>query len=176
MLQFFHEATTSQCFLYNFLLNFAQIVKFNFLIHLTQHNLLWMILGCFTKAHKLMICYHWRFPQHQGDGKTPMLGKTEEQKEKRVAQDEMAGWHHWFNGHELGQSPGDSEGQGGLACCSPRGRKQLDTTGWLNNSKVFEKDSTKWNLFPKSTEEKGTQWTLRCMCLFELQFSLVYAQ
>ena len=37
------------------------------------------------------------------------------------------------NGHKLGQTPGDSEGQGGLACCSPWGRKELDTTGRLNN-------------------------------------------
>ena len=35
----------------------------------------------------------------------------------------MVGWHHQFNGHELGQIPGDGEGQGGLACCSPWGHK-----------------------------------------------------
>ena len=40
----------------------------------------------------------------------------------------LVGWHHWFNGHELGQTPGDGEGQGGLACCSPWGRKELDRT------------------------------------------------
>ena len=38
----------------------------------------------------------------------------------------MVGWH------ELGQTPGDGEGQGGLACCSPWGRKESDTTGQLN--------------------------------------------
>ena len=31
----------------------------------------------------------------------------------------MVGLHHQFNGHELGQTPGDGEGQGSLACCSP---------------------------------------------------------
>ena len=36
----------------------------------------------------------------------------------------MVGWHHWFNGHELEQAPGDSEEQGSLACCSPWGRKE----------------------------------------------------
>ena len=41
------------------------------------------------------------------------------QKEKRAAGAEMAGEHHRLNGHELGQTPGDGEGQGGLACCSP---------------------------------------------------------
>ena len=44
-------------------------------------------------------------------------------------EDEMAGWHHRCNGHDLGQTSGDGEGQGGLACCSPRSYKELDTTG-----------------------------------------------
>ena len=39
------------------------------------------------------------------------------------------------NWHELGQTLGDGEGQGGMACCSPWGHKELDTTGWLNNNK-----------------------------------------
>ena len=46
----------------------------------------------------------------------------------------MAGQHHRCNQHELRQTPGDAEGQGGLACCSPWGRKESDTTGRLNNS------------------------------------------
>ena len=46
----------------------------------------------------------------------------------------MAGWDHQFNGHELGRTPGDGRGQGGLACCSPQGRKESDTTEQLNNS------------------------------------------
>ena len=44
--------------------------------------------------------------------------------------DEMAGWHHWLNGHEFEQILGDSEGQGSLACCSPCGLKESDTTEW----------------------------------------------
>ena len=40
----------------------------------------------------------------------------------------MVGWYHRFNGHELGQTPRDGDGQGGLACCSPWGHKELDTT------------------------------------------------
>ena len=40
-----------------------------------------------------------------------------------VAEDEMVGWHHQLNGHELGQTQGDSEGQGGLASCNPGGLK-----------------------------------------------------
>ena len=38
------------------------------------------------------------------------------------------GWHYQLNVHEFEQTPGDSEGQGGLACCSPRGRKESGTT------------------------------------------------
>ena len=37
----------------------------------------------------------------------------------------MVGWHHQLNGHEFEQTPGDGEGQGGLACCSPWGRKEV---------------------------------------------------
>ena len=59
------------------------------------------------------------------------------QKEKRASEDEMAGWHQGCNGHELGQTSGDGEGQGGLACCSPWGRKESDTTGPLNNNKFI---------------------------------------
>ena len=38
-----------------------------------------------------------------------------------MTEDEMVGWHHQLNGHEFQQTPGDSEGQGSLACCSPWG-------------------------------------------------------
>ena len=44
------------------------------------------------------------------------------------AKDDMVGQHHQFNGHELGQTPGDGEGQGSLACCSPLGYEESDTT------------------------------------------------
>ena len=40
----------------------------------------------------------------------------------------MAGWHHGFSGHELGQTPGNGEGQGGLVCCSLWGLKESDMT------------------------------------------------
>ena len=41
-------------------------------------------------------------------GKEPNAGKDWRQEEKRVIEDEMVGWHHWFNGHELGKTLGDS--------------------------------------------------------------------
>ena len=49
-----------------------------------------------------------------------MPGKIEG-RSKRVSEDEMAVWHHQCNEHELGQTPGDGEGQGALASCSPWG-------------------------------------------------------
>ena len=48
----------------------------------------------------------------------------------------MVGWCQQFTGHELGQTLGDGEGQGGLACWSPWGRKKLETTWWLNNNNI----------------------------------------
>ena len=59
--------------------------------------------------------------------------KDRGQQEKGLTEDEMVGWHHLLNGHEFKQTPGDSEGQGSLACCSPRGRKESDTTEQWNN-------------------------------------------
>ena len=52
-----------------------------------------------------------------------------------MTEDEMIGWHHQFDGHKFEQAPGDGEGQGSLACCSPRGCKESDTTEQLNSSK-----------------------------------------
>ena len=40
----------------------------------------------------------------------------------------MVGWHHPLNGYEFEQTREDGEGQGSLACCSPRGRKESDIT------------------------------------------------
>ena len=51
-----------------------------------------------------------------------------------MTEPEMAGWYHQCNGHELRQTPGDGEGQGGLACCSPWDCKESDTTRRLNNN------------------------------------------
>ena len=63
-------------------------------------------------------------------GKDPDSGQDWRQKEKRAIEDKMVGWHHWFNGHELGQTLGDGEGQGGLACCSPWCSKETCLSNW----------------------------------------------
>ena len=51
------------------------------------------------------------------------------------------GWHHQLDGHEFEQALGVGDGQGGLACCSPRGHRESDTTEWLNWNKLG-----KWGL------------------------------
>ena len=51
-----------------------------------------------------------------------------------MTEDEMVGWYHRLNGHEFEQTPGDGEGQGSLACCSPWGCKELDMTWQVNNN------------------------------------------
>ena len=66
-------------------------------------------------------------------GNDPDAGKDFRQEEKRVAEDEMVGWHHQLSRHEFEQTPGDSEGQGSLACYSPWGCQELDMTLQLNN-------------------------------------------
>ena len=45
-----------------------------------------------------------------------------------MPEDEMIGWHHQPNGREFGWTLGVGDGQGGLACCSSRGREWSDTT------------------------------------------------
>ena len=67
-------------------------------------------------------------------GKVPDTEKDWGQKEKRASEDEMAGWHHQCNGHELGQTSGGGEGQAYLVCCSPWGHKESDMTERRNNS------------------------------------------
>ena len=64
--------------------------------------------------------------------KDPDAGKDWRREEKGMTEDEMVGWNHRFNGHEFEQAPGVGDGQGGLPCCSPWGRKELDMTEWLN--------------------------------------------
>ena len=65
-------------------------------------------------------------------GKDPDAGKYWTGEEKGTTEDERVGWHHWLDAHEFEQVPGVGDGQGSLVCCSPWGRKELDTTDWLN--------------------------------------------
>ena len=87
-------------------------------------------------------------------GKDLDSGKDWRQK-RRVRQDETVGWHHQFNRHELGQTPGDGQKQGSLACCSPRGRRVRHNLGT---------EQQQWSSFVKyktTTTCRGcTHWTV----------------
>ena len=76
-------------------------------------------------------------------GKDPDAGKDWGQEKKWITEDEMIGWHHWLHEHEFEQSLGVGDRQGGLACCSPWGHKESDTTEQLNWTETGEK----WNVF-----------------------------
>ena len=65
-------------------------------------------------------------------GKDSDAGRDWGQEEKGTTEDEMAGWHHGLDGREIEWTPGVGDGQGGLACCSSLGHKELDMTAWLS--------------------------------------------
>ena len=58
-----------------------------------------------------------------------------------MTEDEIVGWDHRLNRHEFEKAPGDGKGQGGVACCSPWGRKELDMTEQLNTPNCYSKQS-----------------------------------
>ena len=65
-------------------------------------------------------------------GKDFDAGRDWGQEEKGKTEEEMAGWHHRLDGHESEWTLGVGDGQGGLACCDSRGRKESDMTEQLN--------------------------------------------
>ena len=73
-------------------------------------------------------------------GKDSDAGRDCGQEGKGTTEDEMAGWHHWLNGHESEWTPGVGDGQGGLACCDSWGLKESDTTEWLKWTELRDLD------------------------------------
>ena len=69
-----------------------------------------------------------------------------------MTEDEMTGWHHRLNGEEFEQIPGDGEGQGSLACCSPWGCKESDMTWQLNNNGKAAQQISRALLGPENGE------------------------
>ena len=69
-------------------------------------------------------------------GKDPDAGRDWGQEEKGMTEDEMAGWHHRFDGHGFGWTLGVGDGQGGQVCCSSWGHKESDTTERLNWTEI----------------------------------------
>ena len=74
--------------------------------------------------------------------KYPDAGKEWRQEEKGMTEDEMVGWHHWFNGHEFGQAPGDGEGQGTLESM----RLQRVGHNWMTEQQQITQKTSAWPL------------------------------
>ena len=70
-------------------------------------------------------------------GKDSDAGRDSGQEDKGTTEDEMAGWHHWLDGHEFEWTLGADDEHGGLACCNSWSHKELDTTEWLNWTDVY---------------------------------------
>ena len=100
--------------------------------------------------------------------KTLMLGKIEGRKRRGRHRMGWLGWHHWLSGHEFEQTQRDSEGQGSLACCSPWGHKESDTTWQLSEIKrcCIRRSWAGFCLpvfFPHSFPPVSSSWW--CLCL-----------
>ena len=100
-------------------------------------------------------------------GKDPDSGK-EWRQEKGTTEDEMVGWHHWLNGHEFEQAPGDGEGRGSLVCCSPWSCKESDMSEWLNNSKIIWPRKFTTSYLPEITENKYSNTCTFITTLFKI--------
>ena len=71
-------------------------------------------------------------------------GRVWGQEEKGKTEDEMAGWHHWLDGHEFGWTPGVGDGQGGLVCCDSWGLKESDMAELLNWTELKQSFGFLW--------------------------------
>ena len=79
--------------------------------------------------------YNWCWERLKAGGKEENRGWDDE-------------WCHQLDGHEFEQAPGVGDGQESLACCSPLGRQESDTTEWLNNNNIIImlREKRKWNI------------------------------
>ena len=108
-------------------------------------NQSWMFIGRTDAEAEALI--HWPpYAKSWLIGKDPDARKDWRQEEKGTTEDEMVGWHHQLNGHEFEQAPGVGDGQGGLVCCRPWGRKSWT---WLS-------DWTNLNCFSFELKSKYT--------------------
>ena len=78
-----------------------------------------------------------------------------DQQEEKMTEDETVEWHRRFNRHKFEQTPGDSEGQGSPACCSPRGHEESDVTECLKNKGLSLVHKTETHLINGLKGEKG---------------------
>ena len=102
----------------------------------SKGNQSWVFIGrTDTKAETPIL-----WPPHVKSwliGKDSDAGRDWGQEEKGMTEGEMAGWHHWLDGHEFEWTLGVGDGQGGLACCDSWGRKESDTTERLKWTEVL---------------------------------------
>ena len=88
------------------------------------------------------------------DAKSWLIGKDSDagrdwgQEEKGTTEGEMAGWHHWLDGHESEWTPGVGDGQGGLVCCDSWSCKESDMTEWLNWTELIGTSRSPTDLGP----------------------------
>ena len=103
-------------------------------------------------------------------------GRDWGQEEKGTTEDEMVGWHHRLNGYEFEWTLGVGDGQGGLACCGPWGRKVSGTTKRLSWSELSMTMSLTWivgHTFPPCLPAGPTGFlSVFHMCLASLHYSL----
>ena len=115
-------------------------------------NQSWIFIG---KMLKLKLQYFGHLLSRTDSlEKTLMLGKIEGRRRRGTSEDEIVGWHHWLDGHDFEQALGVSDGQRGLACCSPWGCKKLDMTERLNCVQLFV-----------------TPWAVACQASLSMGFS-----
>ena len=87
-------------------------------------------------------------------------------------------WDHWLDGHESKQAPGVGDGQGGLECCSPWGRQELDTTERLNWMKGMRNlssvSSYSFNIFLSNSTQRFLNHILNYLMLLIFPFQNFY--
>ena len=98
--------------------------------HLTIMNMPWYSLEGLMLKVKLQ--YFGHLLQRVDSLEKTDAGRDWRQEEKGTTEDEMTGWHHRLDRHEFGWTPGVGDRQGSLECCDSWGRKESNTTEWLN--------------------------------------------
>ena len=91
-----------------------------------------------------------------------------------MTEDELVEWHHLFNGYELEQTPRDGEGQGSLACCSPWGHKESDTSWQLNKNNFFLLNTSHSFKFEMNGRLACAQF--KSFVLFRIKFQTILTQ
>ena len=114
-------------------------------------NHFWIFIGRTDAEAEAPI--HWLPDVKSWLRKNPDSGKDWRWEEKGTTEDEMVGWHHRLDGHELEFTLAAGDGQESLACCSPWDHKESDLTEWLNETEpdcVPETLNTEWAAIPFS--------------------------